>query len=99
MLSIIINSNPIQTDLNPKGIFGSQNRESRSDRFLKGFRLVPQPRSQGPDSCTCLCLAQEVRLLVRLTLLLPPGWLPQKESERGKERERKDLEEAKSNSE
>ena len=77
MLSIIINRNPVLTDLNPKGIFGSQNRESRSNRLLKGFHLVAQACSPGPGSCLCLCLAQQVHLLVKLTLLLLPGWLPQ----------------------
>ena len=31
--SIVINGNPIPTDLNLRGILGSQNRESRSNRF------------------------------------------------------------------
>ena len=48
MLSVIINRNPVLTDLNPKGIFGSQNRESRSNRLPKalsssGPGMLPRP--------------------------------------------------------
>ena len=100
MLLIIINRNPVLTDLNPKGIFGSQNRESRSNRLPKGLHLVAQPCSPGPGSCPCLCLAQQVHLLIKLTLLLHqggypslPGWpvffLTSRKKERRRIRDRK----------
>lgn len=47
-LSGVINRNLIQTDLNPRRIWGLQNRESRSNRLPSGFHLVAQ-RSARPQ--------------------------------------------------